>query len=101
MDKNVAILVKICKDSETTGDVRGRLFELLVIKSFVLYTASIKLEKTLSLPIPQEMPETSNRSAIYVPRSQKFHDFLWKIETYIIGVQVHTSKHKDVTKICA
>jgi hypothetical protein len=24
MDKNVAILVKICKDSETTGDVRGR-----------------------------------------------------------------------------
>jgi hypothetical protein len=101
-------LVKICKAQRTSGIVRGRLFEHLVINA----SLNPRREPILSLDtgivnIPNrseqfdgnKLPKDNLESTMtYIPKSETFPavDFVWKIEDTIVGVQVHTSRHRDV-----
>jgi hypothetical protein len=106
LDQHTTEIVVICNMEETTGDVLGRLFEFLVIKRSLVNKSTLYLEEGEAITIPnilerfdgKALPDVSSDSVTYVPNRQNFPaiDFLWKVKERIIGVQVHTSTHKDV-----
>jgi hypothetical protein len=107
VDNYVATLVRICNAHDTSGDVRGRLFELAVIKKSLVRDTRLYLDDGKVFELPNKylqcaggnLPDvTFDECALYIPKSQTFPTihFLWKSEEYIIGVQVHTSRHHSV-----
>jgi hypothetical protein len=103
-------LLGVCALKETTPDVRGRLFEAVVIRKITSDGLEFLWKCTDSklcidagrvyhfagsaLPMYSSIQE----NALYVPDSMKFPaiDFFARTGNLIVAFQAHISKHKDV-----
>ena len=94
-----------------TNDVRGRLFELIVInrcRSVKVRVKPVLTTEGRRFKMPeckhvtrfrsQDLPTDMVKDGIYIPRSVTFPaiDFIWKQDLTVWGVQVHVAAHRDV-----
>jgi hypothetical protein len=102
-------LLGVCRSNSTTNDVRGRLFELMVVQRCVQKGVVFKLGRMkVNIPATQQnlkivgqlLPKLTSNSenGVYVPINMNFPaiDLVWKFGDKIFGVQVHVSSHPDV-----
>ena len=107
--ENETNLLTVCKDPEVTNDVRGRLFELIVIARCQRESIVISGDPdTDVLPATvdsgttfqgQALPEPSSMtSTLFIPINLNFPaiDIIWKSGRDVWGIQVHVVGHKDV-----
>lgn len=111
VETNESAILEVCAQRHVTNDVRGRLFELLVIvrfrKNAVLtreptrdvLPASVDsgcVFETQELPTPQMMVSNT----LFIPKNSNFPaiDLILKSEdgTDVWAVQVHVADHEDV-----
>ena len=107
-------LVDVCEMLETTNDVRGRCFELMVVRRCVSQGVTFQVgREEVTVPVTREplhfqgqvLPR-SLKDGVHVPVNSNFPaiDLVWKVGNRIFGVQVHVSSHHDVaekfTKMC-
>jgi hypothetical protein len=109
-----AALLQVCSMEDVTNDVKGRLFELIVIARCQTQTISrstadlgegigndvfpVRVDSGVwfsgqDLPHPSSM--TSN--SLFIPQNSNFPaiDLLWKAGMNVWGVQVHVADHDD------
>lgn len=101
-------LLTVCRNPEVTNDVRGRLFERIVInRCSTKATTSLDWGEGKTQPLKcnlikrfytQALPSDLPENGIYVPFNSNFPaiDFIWKHEEIVIGVQVHVASREDV-----
>ena len=111
VEQNEASILQVCANTEVTNDVRGRLFELLVIVRFrknsvltrfperEVLPASVDsglVFETQELPTPQMMANNT----LFIPKNSNFPaiDLILKSNdgTDVWAVQVHVADHDDV-----
>ena len=107
-------LFDVCQMIETTNDVRGRCFELMVVRRCVSQGVTFQVgREEVTVPVTHEplhfqgqgLPR-SLKDGVHVPVNSNFPaiDLVWKVGNRIFGVQVHVSSHHDVadkfTKMC-
>ena len=107
-------LVDVCEMLETTNDVRGRCFELMVVRRCMGQGVTFQVgREEVTVPVTREplhfqgqvLPR-SLKDGVHVPVNSNFPaiDLVWKVGNRIFGVQVHVSSHHDVaekfTKMC-
>lgn len=107
--KNESDLLRTCANPGVTNDVRGRLFELIVISRFQERSivsqqaeASVLPERvdkgmvfeTQQLPDPRDM-ETNT---LFIPKNSNFPaiDMILKEGPQVWAIQIHVSDHDDV-----
>jgi hypothetical protein len=108
-----ALYLHVCKESETTNDTRGRLFEAIVIQRFKSRGLTIKGswggEQEYEVEVDSDLFECFSGSALpelaavaektlYIPESCSFPaiDFFFRSGSKLVAVQVHISKHDPV-----
>ena len=113
IDKNEVMLLEISKNTQVRGDVRGRIFELLVIwrlqqnekqtktKIQGLTIPSHKIVKVQTLPGKSTLPvldKKKNSTRMWVPCAPNFAavDVILELKSQVWGIQIHVSTHKDV-----
>ena len=109
VEKNEGSILKVCGNKNTTNDVRGRLFELIVINRFIKSSVVSTSADTTNLPASvdsghwfdsQELPDpvSMQQNTLFIPRYSNFPaiDLILKAENDVWAVQVHVSKHDDV-----
>jgi hypothetical protein len=100
--------LQICEDSRTTNDVRGRIFEWIVIIRYQSTAAGVKNKLTIggqSFDMPQsnlvrqfgsqKLPSELRQNGLYIPWNCNFPaiDFILKHDRIVWGVQVHVAAH--------
>ena len=119
VSKNEDTLLRVCDDQRVTEDVRGRLFELIVITRFMhcnkfampkqttrpsrslsKQTTVVNIKEKVSFS-SQELPKPSSEGTLVIPKNPNFPaiDFFFK-ETgklkVVWAIQVHVAEHKNV-----
>ena len=101
-------LLNVCSLPSTTNDVRGRLFEYMVIRrcqddGVGLVDKITYIPEGLHTFAGQELPNSTKVTAdgIYVPNNPNFPaiDVIWKVEKTIYGVQIHIANHDNVVQL--
>jgi hypothetical protein len=108
-----AVLLKVCSMDEVTNDVRGRLFELIVIVKCQAQTILCAadngdgvgedvLPMTLDTGVlfqGQTLPSPSNmdNNSLFIPVNSNFPAIalIWKAGKNVWGIQVHVANHDD------
>jgi len=109
VDKNEAAILRVCANENTTNDVRGRLFELVVIVRFIKSCVVSGSPDDAHLPASvdagirfesQELPdpETMLQNTLFFPMDSNFPaiDLILRAGNDVWAVQVHVSRHPDV-----
>lgn len=111
IEKNESSILKVCRNPSTTNDVRGRLFELMVIVRFRKDLVLTHTPDSDVLPAgvdngtvfeSQELPTPHfmNNSTLFIPKYSNFPaiDLILKSDdgVDVWAVQVHVSKHDNV-----
>jgi len=109
VEENEGSILKVCGNENTTNDVRGRFFELLVIVRFIKSSVVSTSADTAALPASvdsgrwfesQNLPDpvSMQQNTLFIPKNSNFPaiDLILKAGNDVWAVQVHVSKHTDV-----
>lgn len=112
MEKEEANLLRTCRNSSVTNDVRGRLFELIVISRLVKKKVLSKTKENAELVVlPQTVdrgmrfgtqklpsPDEMDSNTLFIPKNPNFPaiDLILKEGKIVWGIQVHVADHENV-----
>ena len=114
IDNNERLLLEVCKDTQITNDVRGRVFELLVIRRLQRNQEQTKT-KIPGLAIPSRkhmkvqtfqgmstlpiLDEDQSLFRMWVPCVGNFAavDVILELASQVWAIQIHVSRHSDVS----
>ena len=114
IDNNERLLLEVCKDTQITNDVRGRVFELLVIRRLQRNPKQTKT-KIPGLAIPSRkhmkvqtfqgmstlpiLDEDQSLFRMWVPCVGNFAavDVILELASQVWAIQIHVSRHSDVS----
>jgi hypothetical protein len=106
VEKQERYLLEVCGYSTTTQDVRGRLFESVVIGK--IFSTGLDFtwdERTLTIAPGSvyhlggsKLPDRVKANVLYVPDNPNFTaiDFFARTGNFVVAFQVHTSSHPNV-----
>jgi hypothetical protein len=109
VEKNERELLATCANENVTNDVRGRLFELIVILRFQKQAVVSKQPTTDVLPAKVDaglvyesqklpMPAQMEANSLFIPKNSNFPaiDLILKDDKDVWVVQAHVADHEDV-----